>query len=337
MPVVAAPPPRTPVPLIAADLLGGDYLARLRDATAADFGRLLVELWKLGTPAARTRFREVFDQWCLLDPEAASRWSVTLSTKGIGGLSAPTMREQSLFAWADQDLDAAYTWTLAQGEVDGMPRDSCSLAAALLRRLDGTDPAHALVLAHRSPDDVNKIAFQSILQTRAKTNPPAALQALNKEPKLDHAGGDLEARLVGIRSEHDLEAATRWVLSTDVSPEAGKRLISGLAQPPKHPRAVLHAILAWWDSRRATAPPEEKPHLSNIFRRWAETDAEDALEFADSLPDDLRPRTLFQAGLASFSYYGTGWEKTLRYDPISSLAYIALLPKGSLPVYGTSR
>lgn len=277
--------------LTVADLFGQDFKQHLRRASASDFGRLLAELWQLGTPSARTRFREVFDHWCLLDPEAASRWAVITRSSAIGSPDGQMLREQSALAWAARDLDGAYAWALDQPDEASFQ----GLASMLLRNLARTDPSTAVDLARLGTREMRRAVLYDIFAIWARSAPLAALAALKMDPKIEESA-NISNRIHAIWAESAPVSATHHLLSTSLNRKQADRdnLTSWYMSTGDYSinvPAVAQATLAWWNDLPGDKNPHDFPTwgMGEAIRGWLGSDPTQALAFVDTLaPESLR-------------------------------------------------
>jgi RNA polymerase sigma factor (sigma-70 family) len=316
------------LPLTAADLLGDDDLTRLRGVSAADLGRLLVELWQLGTPAARARFAAVFDHWCGTAPEDAARWATITRAGEIGAPKGRELREKSLLAWAARDLDAAYAWSLTQpdrGSQNG-------LAAALLSELAGSDPAGAFDRAVAGGRELREAVLGNVLTIWATTAPRAALAALESAEGIENASR-LARDIHLVWAEREPGAATRSHLSTTPPGDGRNELHMWLLQESiaarVDPAAVSRATLEWWAERPGTAEPvslQDFPAwgVAYSIQAWARKDPATAVAFVAGLPEGPL-RELVLERIAGTSRPSPGAAPPLPYEPDTGLALIGLI------------
>jgi RNA polymerase sigma factor (sigma-70 family) len=309
-------------PLTVADLLAADYLAHLSRATAEEYGRLLVELWRLGTPEARARFRAVFDRWCMVDAKAAALWSTITRVGEIGAPDGAALRKQAALAWAQIDLAAALAW--ARNEPDAANWNG--LFAAILTKLAETDPAEAVELAWLMDGGEGRRILEELVVAWGRKDPRAAWAALTpmtpKEVRFIRAG------LAAVWAEREPLAATSAFLSEEVGSEAratfysrcGEKSFSG------DPVEVFRGTVAWWNEQPEGTETFTFPAWDMAFMipRMIEAAPERALSEIERIgAGPLRDHII--GALAGSSAYQAGGQRRLKLTPEHMLSLLELM------------
>ena len=323
-PAITAPARLAPKarPPTVADLLGADYLVHLSRATAEEYGRLLVELWRLGTPEARTRFRAVFDHWCAVDATAAALWSTITRGGEVGAPDGEALRKQAAFAWAHVDLAAALAW--AKMEPDATRENG--LLAAILQKLADTDPAGAVELAWLMDASKGRRILDDLVTAWARLDPRAAWAALTpmtpKEVRFIRAG------LAAVWAEREPVAATSAFLSSEVGAEAratffgrcGEKSFAG------DPVEVFRGTVAWWNEQPEGTDTFRFPAWDMAFMIPSMIKAvpERALSEIEKVGEGPLRDHLIEA-LAGSSAYQSGGQRRLAIGPDHMLRILELM------------
>lgn len=309
-------------PLTADDLLGADYLAHLSRATTEEYGRLLVELWRLGSPEARARFRTVFNQWCVVDPKAAARWSTITRAGEIGAPDGAALRKQAVLAWAHGDLAAALAW--AQEEPDAMKEGG--LLAAILGKLAETDPAEAVELAWMTDRGEDRRILESLAMSWARRAPRSAWAAL--KPMTPKEVRFIRAKVAAVWAEREPVAATSAFLSEAVGAEARATFYSRCGEKSfaGDPVEVFRGTVAWWNEQPEGTDTFRFPAWDMAFMiPWmieaAPERARSEIEKVGSGP--LRDHII--EAIAGSSAYQSGGQRRLRLEPEQMLSLLELM------------
>jgi RNA polymerase sigma factor (sigma-70 family) len=310
-------------PLTVEDLLGADYLARLSGATTEEYGRLLVELWRLGTPAGRARFRTVFDHWCVVDAKAAARWSTITRAGEIGAPDGAALRKQSALAWAHGDLEEALAW--AQEEPDAMTEGG--LLAAILGRLAETDPAEAVELAWLMDGSDGRGILEKLAMSWARSDANAAWAAL--KPMTPKEVRFIRAKVAAVWANAEPGAATPAFLS-EVKDAEGRATFYGFCCESGDLTGdrldVFRATLAWWMEQPEGADLRSFPAWEMAFmlpRVLMETSERGIAEIANVPAGPLRDHII--VALAGTSGYASGGQRRLSLKPEHMLSLLELM------------
>ncbi len=295
----------------AADLLGADFLARLSAVAAEDYGRLLEELWRMGTPEARARFREVFTHWTGVDPASAARWSAITRKGEIGAPDGAELRRLAALAWAEADFAEALAW--AKQEPDATRWDG--LLAKILGHLAEADPAAALELAVLSDASEGRRITEHIAALWASREPQAAWAATGALEAREFRF--LRARVAAAWARREPTLATAGFL-TAIDDEEARATYYGTFEAAGDAAtglAVFLATVSWWETQGGG---EVEPHfpawpMAFLMSSLCRTHPDEASRAIRELPEG-RMRDEILGAVAGTAEYRTneGSRRTIR-------------------------
>ena len=244
--------------------------------------------------------------WFETDPSAALSALKSIEDRETGSLHSSLLRR-----WASRDPDAALEWAIAQP--GSGQRDPLRLVAGVIAR---HSPRQMLELAETLEPARQNMVAEGVLHAWGRTDPLAALEALEAMANAARLRGSVGISIVGSWAENDARAAFEWVRAqepsrirsamlstalTDLGQTDPLRALTFANELDRTDRSTAvervlgvwgrehpHAAAAWLDA----SEDKTAATVAVVARHYAEADPEGAFEWLQDQSDEAQRRAI---------------------------------------------